>query len=236
MAFSGGANLGWPVTSTHRDAEALAYLGNGVLVVGDERPQSMYRFEYNAGGSTNLAVAPFVSIGAAAGNNGLEGFAWDSRDGSWVTVKQQSPQDVRAGTLSFAVGGGTASLSQLFDPALLAVSSLSDVATLAQVDALSGTSAADNLLVLSLGSRSLLEVTRSGAVLSRFDLSGLLPGNAFEGVTVDENGTIYLIAEQSGGVGDTSMLVALAPIPGPAGWLVMLAGLTLVAAQRRKGA
>lgn len=37
MTFSGGSNLGWPTTSTNRDAEGLTYLGGGVLAVAEER-------------------------------------------------------------------------------------------------------------------------------------------------------------------------------------------------------
>ncbi len=128
---------------------------------------------------------------------------------------------------------------QLFDPTLMGLSTLSDVQTLSYVNALLGTPAADNLLVLSLGSKKLIEVNRSGQVLSSFDLSNTLPHNAIEGVTVDENGTIYLVAEQiqdgTQGLNHASQLIVLtAPVPEPETYAMMFAGLGLLGFMTRR--
>lgn len=233
MAFSGGSNLGWPTTSTNRDAEGLTYLGNGQLVVAEERLQDAFLFTYVAGGSVNLANAPSVSIGDNAGNNGTEGISFDPRDGSFVSVKQQAPLGILAGGLNFQTGVST--MASLFDPALLNLSSFSDVQTLSPIDRLIGTSAADNLLVLSLTSNRLLEVTRTGTVLSSLDLSGITP-QAIEGVTVDHLGNIYLAAEDSG-TGNSRLFVLTSPVPEPQTYGMLLAGLALMGAmaRRRKG-
>ncbi|MCX2860843.1 SdiA-regulated domain-containing protein [Paucibacter sp. PLA-PC-4] len=225
MRFSG-----WPTNSTHNDAEGLAYLGNGQLVVVDERPQDAHRFSYQAGGSINLANAQSVSFGGNAGNLGTEGISYDPRNGgSFVTVKQGSPQAVLAGGLNFATGVST--MSALFSPALLGLASLSDVQTLASVDALAGTAAADHLLILSLESQRLVEVNRSGQIFSSLDLSGLTQ-QAIEGVTVDEKGIIYLVAEDSGF--GNSRLIVLTPVPEPASVMLMLAGLGLLGWRARR--
>jgi uncharacterized protein YjiK len=241
MAFSG-----WPAASTNHDSEGLTYLGGGVLVVAEERLYDAFRFNYVAGGSIDLATASFVSISnAVVGNNGLEGISYDPRDGSFVSVKQQSPQDILAGTLTFAGGaGGVSTMANLFNPAVMALATLSDIQTLSPVDALTGTAAANNLLVLSLGSRRLLEVDRLGNIKSSFDLTNVLAHNAIEGVTVDENGNIYLVAEQvqdgTALPGDKSQLIVLsvAAVPEPESWAMMLAGLGFLgfAARRRKNA
>ncbi len=163
MAFS------WAGTgSSNQDAEGLAYLGNGLPVVVDERPQRAYPFSYSAGASVALAAQPWAAISTWSPSNiGIEGLSWDPRDGSFVSVKQdhdgnpaRGPQEVRAGTLSFAAGGGSVGLPILFDAYRLGLDSLSDVMVLAGVDALAGTPAADHLLVLSLESRRLVETTR----------------------------------------------------------------------------
>lgn len=228
----------WPAASTNHDAEGLAYLGNGVLVVAEERLQDAYRFSYAAGGSVNLANAPFVSIGGNAGNLGTEGIAYDPRaGGSFVSVKQDNPQALLAGGLSFAQGGGISTMTPLFNAdAKLGLASLSDVATLAGVDALAGTAAADHLLVLSLDSRRLIEIDRSGNTLSSLDLAGFT-SQAIEGVTIDEKGVIYLVAEDSG-TGNSRLLVLnpTAPVPEPASVALMLAGLGLLGWRLRRRA
>ena len=60
-----GNNLfNWAGTgSTNNDTEALTYLGNGRLVVGEERLQNAYSFDYVANATVNLASTPFVSFG-----------------------------------------------------------------------------------------------------------------------------------------------------------------------------
>ena len=230
--------------STNHDTEALTYLGNGVLVVGEERLFDAYRFNYVAGATVTLANS-FVSISNDnVGNNGMEGLSYDPRGGgSFVAIKQQSPENILGGTLTFAGGsGGTSTMTQLFDPTLMGLASLSDVQTLSLVGALDGTAAADNLLVLSLASRKLIEVTRAGVVKSMFDLTNVLPHNAIEGVTIDQNGTIYLVAEQvqdgTAGPNEKSQLIVLTQVPEPNTWILFIIGFAIAGAaiyRRRSG-
>ncbi len=224
--------------STNNDAEGLTYLGGGRLVVVDERPQIAYRFDFAAGTTLALNTQPKVAITGSTvsvGNVGTEGLSFDPRDGSFFSVKQDNPAVLRQSTLNFAVGFGTATTTTLFSGAtsLFGLNSLSDVQTLATVDALAGTPAADNLLILSLDSRRLIEIDRLGNTLSSLDLTGLTP-QAIEGVTVDELGTIYLVAEDSG-TGNSRLLV-LTPVPEPQTYALMLSGLLALgwAARRRR--
>jgi uncharacterized protein YjiK len=232
MAFSG-----WPSRTQHNDAEGLAYLGNGVLVVGEERLQDAFRFSYTAGGSVDLNSVPWVSVveGWGYNNSGMEGIAYDARgNGSWVAVKQTNPQRVMTGTLSFEADadGGTSTMTQLYGGAtLFGLGNLADVAVLSGIDVLLGTPGADNLLLLSLSSQRLIEVDRSGNLLSSISLAGFTP-NDIEGVTVDERGTIYLVAEDSGF--GASRLLVLTPVPEPATTALALAGLMAVGAAVRR--
>lgn len=238
----GYMNFDWTNTgSTKHDTEGLTYLGGGVLVVGEERLYDAYRFNYTAGGTASLANSSVSISNATVGNNGMEGISYDARNGgSFVTVKQFDPEDVLGGTLSFAAGGGVATMAQLFNPASLGLATLSDVQTLSGVNSLVGTTAADNLLLLSLGSNTLLEVTRSGVVKSSLDLAGIVPHNAIEGVTIDDKGIIYLVAEQEqdGSVLDSlarsRLIVLAAPVPEPETYAMLLAGLGLLGAVARR--
>jgi len=239
----GAMSFNWASTgSSKHDTEGLTYLGNGKLVVTEERLYDAYSFNYAAGGNAGLVSSGVSISNANVGNDGLEGISYDPRNGSFVTVKQDIPEDILAGNLTFGANlTGTSTMTNLFNPTLLGVSTFSDVQTLSPVDALVGTSAADNLLVLSLGSRKLLEVNRAGQILSSFDLSGVLPRNGIEGVTIDEHGTIYLVAEQiQDGVipeGAASQLIVLtAAVPEPGTYAMLFAGLGLIGfmARRRK--
>lgn len=237
----GSMAFDWTGTgSTHRDAEGLAYLGNGQLVVVDERPQMVYRFSFSNGGTVALngqAKAALTGSAASVGNVGTEGLSVDPRDGSFFSVKQDNPAQLRQHTVSFAVGGGSSTNTVLLTGAssVLGLASLSDVQTLAGVDALAGTAAADNLLLLSLDSLKLVEVTRGGTVLGELDLSGFTT-QAIEGVTVDEQGVIYLVAEgfESGGLYTPSQLLVLTPVPEPQTCALLLAGLGVMAAAARR--
>lgn len=225
--------------SSNNDAEGLTYLGNGRLVVVDERPQVAYSFAYLAGSTLALNGQPKVAITgstASVGNVGTEGISVDPRTGQFWSVKQDNPAQLRVSTLDFAVGGGTASTSVLFSgsSALFGLNSLSDIQTLGGVDALAGTALADHLLVLSLDSRRLVEIDRAGTVLSFIDLAGITP-QAIEGVTIDERGTIYLVAEDSG-TGHSRLIVLTSPVPEPATVALMLGGLAVVGWRARRRA
>ena len=79
-----------------------------------------------------------------------------------------------------------------------------------------------------------MEINSAGTILSAFDLSGLT-NQAIEGVTVDELGRIYLVAEDSGTPNSRLFVLTPAPIPVPAAaWLFVsaLAGLASVVRSR----
>lgn len=203
----GYMNFNWAGTgSTKHDTEGLTYIGNGQLVVSEERLQDAYKFNFVDKGTATLADN-FVSMSdTKVKNSGIEGISYDPRDGSFVTVKQESPEAVYDGTLTFAeatgglpadlgkhgtspTGGGKSTMAELFDPSSLGLDSLSDIQTMGIVDS-------DDLLILSLASRKLVTADRSGKLLSTFDLTNILPNNGIEGVTMDSIGNIYLVAEQ----------------------------------------
>jgi uncharacterized protein YjiK len=230
MAFSG-----WPAASSNRDAEGLAYLGSGVLVVAEERLQDAFRFDYIAGGSVNLANAAFVSIGADTGNTGIEGIAVDPRNGSFLSVKQAGPQNVLAGNLTLLAHRLAAHRRCCRCSTRLCWAWPRCPTWQAWVVSTRSLPRrpATNLLILSLDSRRLVETNRQGQVLSSLDLSGFT-AQAIEGLTVDEAGTLYLVAESNGAL--PSRLLVLSPVPEPGSLALMVAGLLGVACVRGRSA
>jgi uncharacterized protein YjiK len=203
------------------DTEGLTYIGDGRFAVVEERLQDVFELTYAAGGSADRAALRGVSLGDTVGNVGLEGISFDPRDGSYVAVKEKTPIRVMHTTIDFAAGMGTT--ADLFAPAL-GVLDLSDVQVLSTVPSLAGTPDADNLLVFSQESSLLLEITRAGEILSQFDFAALA-GDA-EGVTIDADGTIYI-------VGEAPELFVLRPVPTPGAGLLALAGVVFAVRRRR---
>src|SRR5262245_42849315 len=186
----GSLALDWAGTgSTNHDSEGLTYLGSGVLVVAEERLENLYQFTYSAGGTATLGTAPFVSIGPTIGNIGIEGVSYDPRNAGYVTVKQDNPAEMRIfSSLTFSTSPAADAIPAVLftgPTSLFGLDSLSDVQTLAIVQSLAG-SARDNLLLLSLDSRTLVEIDRFGNIISSFNLANILPRNAIEGVTIED--------------------------------------------------
>ncbi len=209
------------------DPEGLTYVGNGKLVLVEERNRDVYEINYAANTflfkNSNLAI----DLGNFVDNIGLEGISYDPRDNSYITVKEKSPQEVNLNTLDFT--NNTASTSSLFDPALLSVADLADVQVLATVDSLDGTADENNLLIFSQESSLLLKTDRNGNVLGQFDFSGI--SSSAEGVTIDQQGTIYIVAEN----GSDPTLYVLSPpdepiqVPFPVWALgILAAGILLI--------
>jgi len=240
------------------DPEGITYIGNGEYVIAEERTTRIAKVGIaNAvdvgAGIRYIFSAPtpeysyVVSGGPNWGNSGLEGISYDSLTGGFFGVKQENPQGVFFIAKDFSTPNSPGSTASLFDPALLGLITLSDVKTFSTVAAFQGTDIEENLLVLSTSSMLLLEVSRSGDVLSSFDLNGILGTTGFaintiEGVTFDNAGNIYLAAELGEGVGGgTSALIALAlqqqaAVPEPATWAMMIAGFGLVGGTLRRRA
>lgn len=213
-----GQVLGSIALSGFNDTEALTYTGNGRFVIGEERLQDVYQLSYQAGTTVARGSLKSVSLGPTVGNVGLEGISYDRSNGQFVTVKEKSPQAVQFGSIDF--DNGTHTMTSLFTPNL-------GVLDLADVQVLPGSG---NLLVFSQESSRLLEVSRSGVVLSSLDFSAL--SGSTEGVTITADGTIYLTDETP-----NVYVFSAAPVPEPETYALMLAGLAALAwLTRRHGA
>ncbi len=240
--LSGCLSLG----SAQCDPEGLTYVGGGNYVVAEERYQDialLSEIGSSVGSRTYTAYqdAQTISIGGNAGNSGLEGIAYNRITGDYFGVKETSSQTLWKVT-GANFGTETATVSTLFNPTILGLDRLSDVAVLSN-----GTFAqspfSDNLLILSGRSFKLLEVTQTGTVVSSYDLSGFKSlvdptnvGGKFEGVTLDEMGNIYLVSDDGDGP-NQSYLVKLGytgSVPEPATWGMMILGFGLTGGAMRR--
>lgn len=234
------------VTATNKcDPEGLTYLGNNTYAVGSERIQDMFKVTSAATSGdreyTGFDTAAQISFGGDAGNSGLEGVAYNKVTGEYWGVKETNPQAIyKIGNADWINETGT--VTNPFNIAALGFATLSDIAVLSN-GGFSG-STANNLLILSGTSQLIKEVTQSGTEVGSYSLASFKslidPTNAggkFEGMTLDDEGNIYLVSDDGNGP-NQSYLVKLkynAPaVPEPASWALMIAGFGLVGARIRR--
>jgi uncharacterized protein YjiK len=204
------------------DPEGLTYVGNGQFVLVEERLRQANLFTYTANGTLSRANVQSVILGTTVGNIGLEGASYDPVTSGYIFVKEVDPQGIFQTAINFGAGTATngsattANSTNLFDPAKLNVVDIADVFALANSSYVSGT-AANNLLVLSQESGKVVEVDRSGNVLSTLTITAdagnplTVTNHGFEGVTLDNNGLLYLTSESGGGDGKHPQVWVYAP-------------------------
>ena len=247
----------------YRDIEGVTYIGNGRYVLAEERTEEMVLVGVT--GTNNSGAVPrstytakpdalkyAVRGGTNVGNNGLEGVSFDPLTGNYFGVRQGGTSSVSEAVYFNHIDFGsptTGTTSEPFNPAPLGLATLSDIAALSTNPNFAGTDYQQNLLILSAdaSTRRLLEVSRTGELLSSFDLSGLAI-QTIEGVTLDFAGNIYLVGETGGvspsfsnpGTVSTSGLVvlsrAVSAVPEPSTWAMMVGGLGLVGGALRRRA
>lgn len=179
------------------DSEGIAYLGDGRFMLADERRHLGVVTTYQQGGFRTLAdLAPTsYPFGPPEGNSGLEGVAYDPRDGAVWGVKETGPARIYRMT-----GFGTASLA-VTQPIhfrylnRMGVTQLSDVHALAHSAFVKeGDPRRNNLLLLARELKRVIEIDPAGRIMGWLDLSAI-GRSTIEGITLDDQGTLYLSAE-----------------------------------------
>ncbi len=193
------------------DVEGLAYVGGGKFIISEERDRQIDLFTYAPGTTLLRSQVQTVDLGTFVDNIGTEGITRDPLTGGYVAIKEKTPQGIFQTTLDFATGTAsngsptTVDSTNLFDPALLGVLDFSDVFAFSNAPSMAGQPDQPNMLVISQESGKLLEVDRSGAIKSSLTINASvgdtlsIPDQQHEGVTMDNDGIIYTVAENGGG-------------------------------------
>ena len=217
-----GVTISTMTLEDFEDTEGLTYVGNGQFAIAEERLQDIFLLTYQAGATIDRDDLASVSLGGYVENTGIEGVSYDMVTGNYYTVKEKEDQEIRINTIDFDTETVTSS------PASFSADSLG-LDDLADIQVLSLIGMEETLLILSQASKQLLEVTLDGTILSSYDLSDL--SSSIEGVTVDENRNIYLVAEN----GSAPSLYVLSPtaVPVPGSFCLLAFALTALAGWRR---
>lgn len=196
------------------DTEGLTYVGNGQFVLAEERLRTAVLFTYVGGGELTDADAQSVKLGTTIGNIGLEGISYDpltsdATGPGFIGVKESGPLGLFQTNIDFESGTATngspttENSTNLFDPALVGTTDLSDVLPLSLLPDVDG-GQSPNLLVISQESGRIVNIDRNGTIANQLDIVDAgapltVPAQTMEGVTVDRDGILYTTAEGGGG-------------------------------------
>ena len=216
---------GSPQGSEFYDPEGITYVGGGKFVITEERDRRVVQFTYAPGTTLTRAAAQTVGLGTFVQNIGLEGISYDPQTSGFILVKESAPLGIFQTSVDFAAGTATngspstVNSTNLFDPALLGMIDIADVFALSNIPSMSGPNSG-RLLVLSHESAKIVNVDRSGSISSTLTIVSD-PGNPLsvvaqqhEGLTMDQNGVLYVVSENGGGDFDHPQLWVYAPSSG----------------------
>jgi uncharacterized protein YjiK len=199
-----------PQGTTFYDTEGITYVGHGQFVMTEERDRQVDLFTYTPGGVLTRSNVQTVKLGTTIGNTGLEGVTDDPLTGGYILVKEMDPEGIFRTQIDFAHGTATngspttENSTNLFDPSLVGTRDFSDVFALSNISSIDSSQQGD-LLIMSQESGQVVQVDRSGTVRSRLTLVGdpdnplSIPDQTDEGVTMDGDGTLYVVNEGGGG-------------------------------------
>jgi uncharacterized protein YjiK len=215
-----------PQGTTFYDTEGIAYIGGGKFVFTEERDRQLVRFTYAAGTTLSRDDVDTVKLGTTIGNVGLEGVSNDPTGSGFLVVKETDPESIfqtgvdwDAGTATNGSPTATGS-TDLFAPALAGLGDFSDVFALSNLSTLSGAETS-HLLILSQESGKVVNVDRSGSVSSSLTIVAdpdnplSVPEQTHEGLTMDDDGSLYVVSEMGGGDFDHPQLWVYEPSTEP---------------------
>ncbi|AFY32946.1 SdiA-regulated domain-containing protein [Calothrix sp. PCC 7507] len=193
------------------DTEGLTYVGGGKFVLVEERDRQASLFTYAAGTTLTKSNVQTVKLGTTVGNIGIEGISYDPQTSGFVAVKEVTPEGIFQTGINFAAGTATngspttENSTNLFDPALANLLDFADVYALSNLSSLNGQADSSHLLVLSQESGKIVNIDRTGKIYSSLTIASdpgnplSVPDQQHEGLTMDNNGYLYVTSENGGG-------------------------------------
>jgi uncharacterized protein YjiK len=174
------------------DTEAISYLGDGRFAVAEERRRMVSLLQVDK--STEIIRysdgTRFLIDPEEAGNKGLEGMTYDPQSRMLLVVKEHKPRRTYFVPLP---------TSEIEMPRVFSGWN-SDAMGLRDLTGMQFHPETETLLIASDESKEVVETTLSGEVVSRLRLRSGYGGlsndiEQAEGVTVDDQGTIYIVSE-----------------------------------------
>lgn len=186
------------------DVEAVTYIGNGKLIIAEERKQNLVIVSIpvsadgalQAGGSLSHAQSPSITLALwNEDNKGIEGLTYDRKNDLLYVVKERDPIQLLGvsgiqKSLEKGLSVQVQNLSGLLKNNLFAT----DLSS-ATFDQNSG-----HLILLSEESKLLIEMTVAGKIISFRSLARGFAGleksiPQAEGVSIDTDGHLYVVSE-----------------------------------------
>ncbi len=181
------------ILSNANDTEDIVHTGGTTFAIAEERLGEIVYVDIANAGLIDLATITNRSElpGTWGANNGLEGVSYDPATDRIFTVKEKSNINLYNFTKADGnVNPAGCNLGASITPGITDAAAVHHLGLTDGVNAPNGIS--DRMLVLSQESNVLLEVDENCNEYSR--LNGM-PGAQIEGVTMDNDGNIYVVGE-----------------------------------------
>lgn len=180
-----------------RDIEGIAYMGEGRVVIVDERLQQLNFFQLpTTPQSIHIEDVQFLSLGINLnGNKGFEGVTYDAENDRLYVVKERNPKQL------YEISGIGSSLGKRMNITIRDLTSWIDGKVFAtDLSDIYYDPKTKHLMLLSDESKLLVEMTAEGELVSFRNLIGWLSGLKQsvpqpEGVTLDKDGNLYIVSE-----------------------------------------
>jgi uncharacterized protein YjiK len=179
------------------DVEGVAYLGDNLLVLAEERRGALVVVPVpDQGGPLLRNDYQALTLGLqSTDNSGFEGLGYDRRGDRLFVVKEHSPRKL------YEIRGLRASLDGRFDLQVIDREAwIRDAVIASDLSSVHFEERSGHQLLLSDESRLVMELKREGQLVSFRSLQGGFAGfersvPLAEGMTVDGDGRLYLVSE-----------------------------------------